>query len=843
LDWEIQLRHRRSRIRLRTKLVTVGGVGLASLIAASAAVASTGSSSPSPVELPPGSAAPAAIAPQGPSATALGLPAGTQACAVPLSLNQMHCDLFVGHGKAHSSALRHQLNVAKPATSSVSIINSLGPADLRAAYNLTTASTSDGNGVTVAIVDAYGDPSIATDLAQYRSNWSLPACNTSTGAGCLTVLNQAGASSPLPAAPTAASGNLTWEDEQALDVEMVSAICPNCHIDLFQANTANVGDLGTAENSAAKVSKFISNSWSGLDYPGESALDNVYFNHPGVVAAFASGDTTPGQPEYPTSSGLVTAVGGTYLQNDSTGTGYTESVWDGQSTGSATGTGSGCSSGEGKPSWQTDTGCGNRTENDVAAVADAPFGIDTYSSSGDCNSDGAYAEANDCASYGTSVATPIITAIYALAGTPEANTYPSSYLYQPGHAAGLNDVTSGHVGSCESTRLYLCTAEKGYDGPTGWGTPNGTAAFASTVTGDIVSVDNPGTYDLQAGIKYSLPAIRAYDSASGHTLTYSATGLPAGLAINSGNGAISGTISATPANAKVKVTVSDGNGGSATISFGIVSVKSLLGSYHAGTGQVQTAPNGSSVRCVNDTRNSTANGTPVDLYGCENVASETGWSYTPSGAPGLPNTVNIHGRCMYASGNPIRAGAKVGLYQCNSAASEKWYLAGYGEIVQASSGLCLTDPGSSLANNTQLTVTYCTDGYSQQFVMPASPVTSGIAGKCLAVSAGHAASVTCAVTSSQEVTLAPDGTLRIGGKCLYKTGSSYNNGTAVGTYTCLSYPATGWETEQWAITAYGQIENQQSEKCLAVPNNSTGNGAYLAIEDCTGQPGEVWAVS
>jgi hypothetical protein len=440
------------------------------------------------------------------------------------------------------------------------------------------------------------------------------------------------------------------------------------------------------------------------------------------------------------------------------------------------------------------------------------------------------------------VATPIITAIYALAGTPVANTYPSSYLYQSGHAAHLNDVTSGHAGSCESTRLYLCNAETGYDGPTGWGTPNGTAAFASTATGDIVSAVNPGTYDLQAGIKYSLPAIKAYDSVS-HTLTYSATGLPSGLAINSANGAISGTLSATPANAKVKVTVSDGNGGSATISFGIVSVKSLLGSYHAGTGPVRVAPNGSTVRCINDTRNSTANGTPVDLYTCENVASETGWSYTPSGAPGLPNTINIHGLCMYASGNPIRSGAKVGLYQCNSAASEKWYLAGFGAIVQASSGLCLNDPGSSLANNVQLTVATCNGGFNQQFVAPASPTTSGIAGKCLGVSAGHAVSANCAVTSAQEVTLGLDGQIAIGGKCLYKTGSSYNNGTAVGTYTCLTPSDTGFDTEVWAITAYGQVENLLSEKCLAVPNNNTGNGAYLAIEDCNGQPGEVWAVS
>ena len=176
--------------------------------------------------------------------------------------------------------------------------------------------------MTVAIVDAYGDPTIASDLRQYRSNVSA-AClrefqRHGTGAGCLTILNQNGAAFPLPAAPDPGSDRLGWEDETALDTEMVSAICPNCHIELIEANTANIPDLGAAENSAAKVSKFVSNSWGGGDFPGESFYDTLYFNHPGVVTTFASGDGGYGA-NYPASSGLVTSVGGTYLTGEQLG--------------------------------------------------------------------------------------------------------------------------------------------------------------------------------------------------------------------------------------------------------------------------------------------------------------------------------------------------------------------------------------------------------------------------------------------------------------------------------------------------------------------------------------------
>ncbi|MCL2583405.1 MAG: hypothetical protein FWE35_13230, partial [Streptosporangiales bacterium] len=291
------------------------------------------------------------------SAAPATLPSGAkQLCPKPTGLLQEQCQSFSFPHKMKRAATNAPADANEPLT----------PADLQSAYGVTSASSSDGTGETVAIVDAYGDSTAGSDLAQYRSEYGLPACASGS---CLHVYNETGGTS-LPANPT--GGNAGWMSETALDLDMVSAICPNCSIDLFQASSASTPDLGTAENSAAsKGDKFISNSWSGGDFPGESAYDAAYFNHPGVAMTFASGDYGYGsdgyEASYPGSSQYVTSVGGTYL-NGGGSSAWTQTVWN-DANGA---TGSGCSSGEGKPSWQTDTGCANRTQNDVAGVADSP---------------------------------------------------------------------------------------------------------------------------------------------------------------------------------------------------------------------------------------------------------------------------------------------------------------------------------------------------------------------------------------------------------------------------------------------------------------------------------------
>jgi subtilase family serine protease len=169
----------------------------------------------------------------------------------------------------------------------------------------------------------------------------------------------------------------------------------------------------------------------------------------------SSGDAGYGV-EFPAASQYVTAVGGTSLTRSSNSRGWTETAWSGA--------GSGCSAYITKPSWQTDAGCSKRTVADVSAIADPNTGVAVYDS---------YSMGAGWMVFGgTSVAAPIIGAVYALAGNAGSVNYGSSSY---SHLSAFFDVTSGSNGSCGGT--YLCTGSVGFDGPTGNGTPNGTGGF------------------------------------------------------------------------------------------------------------------------------------------------------------------------------------------------------------------------------------------------------------------------------------------------------------------------------------------------------------------------------
>jgi hypothetical protein len=411
---------------------------------------------------------------------------------------------------------------------SISPVGGYGPSSLRAAYNLTHDSLVRGRHETVAIVDAYRDPDAATDLASYRSFFHLGACTTASG--CLRIVNQNGRSKSLPG-PRA-----DWAVEQSLDLDMVSAICPHCHLLLVEARSSSSASLGRAEDTAVRLgARFVSNSWSSSEEKGQSAL-NHYFNHPGDAIVVASGDSGYGT-SYPADLQFVTSVGGTDLTHRKSGTrGWTETAWGSASKG-AEGTGSGCSTLTVKPSWQRAAvdvgpdGCADRTQNDVSAVADPATGVavyDTYKTRGTWALVG-----------GTSAATPIIAAIYALAGDPAPNSYPASYLYQhPGH---FHDVTKGADGVCPAAQAYLCQARKGYDGPTGLGTPLGVAGFSSAGTDPVTLVD-PGAQRVAPGA-FQLKLTGLDTRAGAKSLAWTATGLPAGLSLRPVAGATSATLS------------------------------------------------------------------------------------------------------------------------------------------------------------------------------------------------------------------------------------------------------------------------------------------------------------
>ena len=325
----------------------------------------------------------------------------------------------------------------------------LFPADLQSAYKLPSATA--GAGRTVAIVDAFDDPAAESDLGVYRSQFGLPACTTANG--CFRKVGQTGSTTSLP------RKNASWAEEISLDVDMVSATCPLCHILLVEANSNSFANLGAAVNTAARLgATAISNSYGGSD--ASDSTNGAFYNHPGVAVTASSGDGGFGV-EYPASSSFVVAVGGTSLRKAAgTTRGWTESAWSGA--------GSGCSAfNTAIPSAASfNTGCARRAVADVSAVADPNTGVAVYDSVPFQGFSGWLVFG------GTSASSPIIASVYGLAGnaaTIDANDFP----YQ--HAGSLFDVTTGSNGTCSPSQL--CTARAGWDGPTGLGTPNGTGAF------------------------------------------------------------------------------------------------------------------------------------------------------------------------------------------------------------------------------------------------------------------------------------------------------------------------------------------------------------------------------
>jgi len=351
----------------------------------------------------------------------------------------------VGYARCHSILVLR--SDGKPGGGGATV-SGYGPADLQSAYKLPSATA--GGGQTVAIIDAYDDPNAEADLGVYRTNFGLAPCTTANG--CFRKVNQAGTTSY----PTANSG---WGQEISLDLDMVSAICPNCHILLVEASSASNADLAASVDTAAGLgANAISNSYGGAESSSDVSTYDAHYNHPGIAITASSGDSGYG-PQYPAASPYVTAVGGTTLTRDSSSRGFTETVWSGA--------GSGCSAYETKPSWQKDALCAKRTIADVSADADPNTGVavyDSYASKG---------QKGWLVFGGTSVASPIIASVYALAGNAASINYGSSSYSSP--VGSLFDVTSGSNGSCGAT--YLCTGAVGYDGPTGNGTPNGITGF------------------------------------------------------------------------------------------------------------------------------------------------------------------------------------------------------------------------------------------------------------------------------------------------------------------------------------------------------------------------------
>jgi subtilase family serine protease len=332
------------------------------------------------------------------------------------------------------------------------------PQQIEQAYGL-TKSLNKGAGTKVALVEV-GDYATATaDLAAYRKQFNL-------GTAKLTRYNELGQKKNYPTSCEEAS----WCAETALDMDMVSASCPKCTIYIMEANDgSSISDMEAAEQEAVKLgAKVISNSWLcyGDSECGDPNFAN-FFDSPGVAYLASSGDESYNNIGGPAALGSVIAAGGTQLETS--GKTFTETVWNGA--------GAGCASasvvGEAiaKPSWQSDPSCSNRTVSDISAEAGCSPGVAEYS--------GYYGGwIGEC---GTSVASPLLAGIVALAGNG-AKLNGGEYVWSLSTAKKsklLHNITSGSDGSCGGS--YLCTAGTKqfgtYSGPTGWGTPTGIKAL------------------------------------------------------------------------------------------------------------------------------------------------------------------------------------------------------------------------------------------------------------------------------------------------------------------------------------------------------------------------------
>ncbi len=446
---------------------------------------------------------------------------------------------------AEARARRHPLGITRRtslrAASPAEGAFGLRPQDLHSVYKLPTSASS---AQTVALVDAYNDPTAESDLKAYDEEFSLPECTSANG--CFKQVNQNGETANLPFPKTTkeleswkngssrqkkeAEEANGWGLEISLDIETAHATCQSCSILLVEATIPTYEDLEKGEHSAATLGAGeISNSWAGSEEGETPALESSSpFNHPGIVITAAAGDdgylnwdgSEKGSVNFPASSPHVVAVGGTRLSLGVNGEWTGEAVWNGYHA-----TGGGCSVEFTAQPWQqavsdwASVGCSTkRAVADVAADADPYTGVAVHYTSSEC--EGA---AHWCTIGGTSLSSPLIASVFALAGGANGVEYPAKTLYEDAvkSPGSLHDVTVGSNGECTKpftktglsgctpaeeaakscSSKAICLAGTGYDGPTGVGTPDGAGDFSETpatqsppsvVTGSVSGVSQSG---------------------------------------------------------------------------------------------------------------------------------------------------------------------------------------------------------------------------------------------------------------------------------------------------------------------------------------------------------------
>jgi beta-glucosidase len=363
-------------------------------------------------------------------------------------------------------------------------------------------------------------------------------------------------------------------------------------------------------------------------------------------------------------------------------------------------------------------------------------------------------------------------------------------------------------------------------------TPSGSSAVipsAVSFTFDVhgtITVAFPGNRTTIAGAPVSLRiGASGPDQNAGFKPSFTASGLPAGLSINS-SGLITGWPS-KPGTFKVTVSASDGLHGTGSAAF-TWTIKAAANTGYAGAiRQV-----GGSGRCLNDPGVNAANGTRVNLWSC-NGHSNQRWTVVQDG------TIRVLGKCLDVVGEGRSNGTKLQLWSCNSGDGGQLWRAGTdGELVNPQSGKCLDVPVARAANGTQPVLWSCanlTTQPNEHWNRPAASVFSGEPGKCLATSGSAVVLAGCANVASQHWTAGADGTFRLSGKCLTQTGITAGSGLSIG--SCSGAAATKWKLAAAGPLAT-EIASAASGLCVTVPSSGTN----LAIESCAATPQATWHV-
>jgi subtilase family serine protease len=309
----------------------------------------------------------------------------------------------------------------------------LSPAMIKTVYGFPTATTA-GAGKTIAIVDAYNDPTAESDLGVFSQAFGLPACTTANG--CFSKVNQTGGS-------TYPATNAGWALEISLDIQWAHAIAPGAKILLVEASSNSFANLLAAEDYAKTHAQYVSNSWGGSEFSGENSFDS-HFVQNGVSFFVSAGDA--GLPaEYPSTSPNVISVGGTTLHFNGAGAFTSETGW--------TDGGGGCSAYEAAPSAQSgfagyaQAGCapGRRATPDVSLDADPASGVSVYDSTPYQQQQGWFTVG------GTSASSPMWAARSADLG----QVVDAAYVY--GNAIPFRDIVSGNNGAACLVGYDLCS--------------------------------------------------------------------------------------------------------------------------------------------------------------------------------------------------------------------------------------------------------------------------------------------------------------------------------------------------------------------------------------------------